>query len=187
MKADASHHQADAITSGAAFIGIAVALLGGPGWEAADDWAALVAAGVILFNGAGLFRAALRDLMDRAPDPGVLATVSEAALRTSGVRAIEKLKVRRSGTGLYVDIHVQAHPAMSLHDAHILSGRVKSAIRQRVPAAIGVLIHMEPYEPDADTVLDAAIVSEATTDPRIDDHDDNDDTPSKRSHSVSAT
>ena len=44
VKADASHHRADAITSGAAFIGIAVALAGGPGWEAADDWAALVAA-----------------------------------------------------------------------------------------------------------------------------------------------
>ena len=46
VRADASHHQADAITSGAAFIGITVALLGGPGWEAADDWAALVAAAV---------------------------------------------------------------------------------------------------------------------------------------------
>jgi divalent metal cation (Fe/Co/Zn/Cd) transporter len=78
----------------------------------------------------------------------LLSTVSEAALETSGVRAIEKLKIRRSGTGFYVDIHVHAHPAMSLHDAHILSGRVKSAIRRRVPAAVGVLIHMEPYEPD---------------------------------------
>jgi divalent metal cation (Fe/Co/Zn/Cd) transporter len=36
---------------------------------------------------------------------------------------------------------------MTLHDAHILSGIVKSAIRQRIPAAVGVLIHMEPYEP----------------------------------------
>jgi cation diffusion facilitator family transporter len=149
VRADASHHQADAITSGAAFIGISVAILGGPGWEAADDWAALVAAGVISVNGVMLFRAALRDLMDRAPDPGLLAQVRAAALETSEVRAIEKLKVRRSGTGLYVDLHVQAHPAMSLHDAHILSGRVKGAIRRRVPAALGVLIHMEPFEPDA--------------------------------------
>jgi cation diffusion facilitator family transporter len=148
VRADASHHMADAITSGAAFIGIAVAVVGGPGWEAADDWAALVAAGVIIVNGLLLFRSSLRDLMDRAPDPELLAIVSAAALETTEVRAIEKLKIRRSGTGFYVDIHVQAHPAMSLHDAHILSGRVKSAIRRRVPAALGVLIHMEPYEPD---------------------------------------
>ena len=146
VKADASHHYADAITSGAAFIGIAIAVLGGPGWEAADDWAALVAAAVISVNGILVLRTALRDLMDRAPEPGLFAAVSDAALTTPDVQAIEKLKMRRSGTHLYVDIHVQAHPDMSLHDAHILSGCVKSAIRRRVPSVIGVLVHMEPYE-----------------------------------------
>ncbi len=147
VAADAWHHRADAISSGAAFIGITMALIGGPGWEPADDWAALVAAGVILINGGLLLRTALRDLMDRAPEPSVLATVSDAALTTPGVLAIEKLKIRKSGTAFYVDIHVQADPALSLHDAHILSGMVKTAIRQRVPAAMGVLIHMEPFEP----------------------------------------
>lgn len=147
VAADAWHHRADAISSGAAFIGITVALIGGPGWEPADDWAALVAAGVILVNGGLLMRTAIRDLMDRAPEPAILATVSDAALTTPGVLAIEKLKIRKTGTAFYVDIHVQADPALSLHDAHILSGMVKSAIRQRVPAAMGVLIHMEPFEP----------------------------------------
>jgi len=150
VAADAWHHRADAISSGAAFIGITIALIGGPGWEPADDWAALVAAGVILINGGLLLRTALRDLMDRAPEPAVLATVADAALTTPGVLAIEKLKIRKSGTAFYVDIHVQADPALSLHDAHILSGMVKTAIRQRVPAAMGVLIHMEPFEPTED-------------------------------------
>ncbi len=150
VAADAWHHRADAITSGAAFIGISLALIGGPGWEPADDWAALVAAGVILMNGSLLLRTALRDLMDRAPAPAVLAAVADAASTTPGVLAIEKLKIRKSGTAFYVDIHVQADPALSLHDAHILSGMVKTAIRQRVPAAMGVLIHMEPFEPTED-------------------------------------
>ena len=150
VAADAWHHRADAITSGAAFIGISMALIGGEGWEPADDWAALVAAAVILINGSLLLRTALRDLMDRAPAPAVLATVADAAITTPGVLAIEKLKIRKSGTAFYVDIHVQADPALSLHDAHILSGMVKTAIRQRVPAAMGVLIHMEPFEPTED-------------------------------------
>jgi cation diffusion facilitator family transporter len=145
--ADGWHHRADAITSAAAFIGIAVAIVGGPGWEPADDWAALVAAVIIGINATLLLRTALGDLMDRAPGTAVHDQVSDAALRTSGVLAIEKLKIRKTGTAFYVDIHVQADPSMSLHDAHILSGRVKSAVRSRVPAAAGVLIHMEPYEP----------------------------------------
>lgn len=146
VQADAWHHRADAITSAAAFIGISIALWGGAGWEAADDWAALVAAVVICVNGWLLFRRATMDLMDRAPDTALFERIAEAARQTSGVLAIEKLKVRKSGTSHYIDIHVQAEPTMSLHDAHILSGRVKGAIRGQVPTAAGVLIHMEPYE-----------------------------------------
>jgi divalent metal cation (Fe/Co/Zn/Cd) transporter len=123
-----------------------VAIVGGPGWEPADDWAALVAAAIIAINATLLLRTALGDLMDRAPDITIQSVVSTAALGTPGVLAIEKLKIRKTGTAYYVDIHVQAEPSMTLHDAHILSGIVKSAIRQRIPAAVGVLIHMEPYE-----------------------------------------
>jgi divalent metal cation (Fe/Co/Zn/Cd) transporter len=63
-----------------------------------------------------------------------------------GVQATEKLKVRKAGMGFYVDIHVQADPGMSLYDAHTLSGRVKTAMRAAVPAVLGVIIHMEPFE-----------------------------------------
>jgi cation diffusion facilitator family transporter len=148
VEVDGWHHRSDAITSGAAFIGISLALAGGPGWEPADDWAALLAGCVIFANGSLLLRKALRDLMDRAPDAPLFDAIADAARSTSGVMAIEKLKIRKSGTGHYVDIHVQADPALSLHDAHILSGRVKSAIRMRTPSTLGVLIHMEPFEPD---------------------------------------
>ncbi|MEP6765480.1 MAG: cation diffusion facilitator family transporter [Gemmatimonadaceae bacterium] len=145
-EADAWHHRADAITSAAAFVGISIALIGGKGWEQADDWAALLAAAVIGGNGIIMLRRSLRDLMDRAPSSELLTQVGNAALSTPGVLAIEKLKVRRYGMGLYVDIHVQANPSLSLHDAHVLSGIVKSAIRRDVPSALGVLIHMEPFE-----------------------------------------
>ncbi len=147
VHADAWHHRADAITSAAAFVGISVALIGGAGWESADDWAALLAAVIICVNGGLLLKRAAFDLMDRAPEADLLEVVSLAARSTSGVLAIEKLKIRKSGQGHYVDIHVQADPELSLHHAHVLSGRVKGAIRGRVPSVLGVLVHMEPYEP----------------------------------------
>lgn len=150
LEADAWHHRADAFTSLAAFTGISIALIGGPGWAQADAWAALVAAFVIAVNGGGLIRISTRDLMDRAPEPELYSIVGEAALGTPGVLAIEKMKIRKSGMEHYVDIHVQALPTMSLRDAHNLSGRVKYAIRQAVPTAAGVLIHMEPFEPGSE-------------------------------------
>lgn len=146
VKADAWHHRSDAITSAAAFIGISIALLGGPGWESADDWAALAASCVIVVNALMLMRPAIQDLMDRSPGSEFLDRISAAALATPDVRFIEKLKVRKVGFGYYVDLHVQAEPTISLRDAHNLSGRVKSSIRSAVPEVSGVLIHMEPHE-----------------------------------------
>jgi cation diffusion facilitator family transporter len=146
VKADAWHHRSDAITSIAAFIGISVALAGGPGWESADDWAALFASGIIVFNALRLLRPAIDDIMDRSPGTELEARISAAALGTPEVEAIEKLRIRKVGLHYQVDLHVQAQPGMSLHDAHLLSGRVKGSIRCAVPEVGAVLIHMEPHE-----------------------------------------
>ncbi|HEX3553188.1 MAG TPA: cation diffusion facilitator family transporter [Thermoanaerobaculia bacterium] len=148
VKGDAWHHRSDALTSAAAAVGIGIALIGGPRWAAADDWAALAAAAVILFNGVRILRPAVGDLMDRSPEGEVVERIAAAALSVPEVAATEKLKVRRAGLGLFVDIHVQADPAMSLHDAHVLSGKVKGAIQAAVPTVLGVLVHMEPFEGD---------------------------------------
>lgn len=152
MKADAGHHLSDAITSGAAFVGILVAVIGTrvhahPAWASADDWAALVASGVIAVNGVRLLLPALHDLMDRMPGPDLVGAVEIAARGEPGVLDVEKVHVRRHGPALYVDIHVHADAATPLDVAHVISGRVKGAIRRAVPAVHGVLVHMEPYEP----------------------------------------
>jgi cation diffusion facilitator family transporter len=144
VRADAWHHRSDAITSGAAAVGITVALW--TGIPEADDWAALVAAGVIAINGVLILRPALAELMDRAPEREVIDCIAVTAMAVPGVLAIEKLRARRAGLSLSVDLHVQADPAMTLHDAHILSGRVKTAIRAAEPTVSGVLVHMEPFE-----------------------------------------
>jgi cation diffusion facilitator family transporter len=151
VKADAWHHLSDAITSGAAFLGISIALLGaryagGSGWESADDWAALLAANVIAYNGVKMLRPALHDLMDRSPGSEFLEMVRRAAETVPGVLATEKLFIRKTGTQYRVTIHVQADPGLSLRDAHVLGGKVKGAIRAAVPQVQSVLVHMEPFD-----------------------------------------
>jgi divalent metal cation (Fe/Co/Zn/Cd) transporter len=72
VRADAWHHRSDAITSAAAFIGISISIIGGRGWEPADDWAALLASLIIFYNGVNILRPAISDLMDHAPGTGVV-------------------------------------------------------------------------------------------------------------------
>lgn len=143
---DALHHLSDALTSVAAIIGVGLAVLGGPQWAPADDWAALVAGGVIFVAGINMLRKAILELMDRGADATFVELVRSTARGVEGVRAVEKLAVRKSGISHRVNIHIHANPAMSLHDAHALSGKVKWTIRQAAPTVQSVLVHMEPFE-----------------------------------------
>ena len=149
VQADAWHHRSDAITSGAAFLGIGIALIGGEAYAAADDAAALLASGIIAFNGVRLLRPALADLMDRAPEAELLESVAEEAAREEGVLHIEKVVARRAGVGHFVTVHVQADRDLTLHDAHELGGRVRSRIVTSLPLVLDATIHMEPYDADA--------------------------------------
>jgi cation diffusion facilitator family transporter len=146
MKTDAWHHRSDAISSAAAFIGISIALYKGPGWAAADDWAALAAALVIGINGVLLLLPALDELMDKTPGTAVINTFREAALSVTEVRAVKNVRVLKRGTRFYVDIHVEVDGDLSLKKAHIVSGKVKSSFREAAPNFADSSIHMEPYK-----------------------------------------
>jgi cation diffusion facilitator family transporter len=151
VRAEAWHHLSDAVTSAAAFIGISVAVVAtelwpDTHWESADDWAALVASLVIAYNGVTILRTASTELMDRAPGQDVVETIRGAAERVPGVLATEKIAVRKAGVVFRVTLHVQASPHLSLHDAHVLGGKVKGAIRAAEPRVDAVLVHLEPFE-----------------------------------------
>jgi len=142
---EAMHHWSDAMTSGAAFVGICVALWGGPGWETADDWAALFACGIIAFNGAGMTMKALGDIMDTAVPREFEDEVRAIASGVPGVRALHKLRVRKSGLSHLVDIQVRVDGDLSVRTGHEIAHAVKDALLASVPHAISdVIVHIEP-------------------------------------------
>ena len=148
IRADAWHHRSDAITSAAAFAGICVALLGGPGYETADDWAALLASGIILINGYSILRPALGEILDRAPDSGIEAEVRRLAGSVLGVQGTHKCLVRKLGLDFFVDLDLQVDGQMTVRDSHDLAHAVQNAIRSELPLITKVLIHVEPAQPD---------------------------------------
>jgi cation diffusion facilitator family transporter len=141
---DAWHHRSDAITSFAAAIGITVALLGGQGFESADDWAAIAAACVIAWNGWRLLRPALNELMDRSPNRDVVDRIRAVAEAVPGVARVEKCLVRQMGYQYFVDMHVEVDPQMTVLHSHEIAHQVKDNVRAQVPRVRDVLVHIEP-------------------------------------------
>jgi len=144
IKADAWHHRSDAITSLAAGIGISVSLIGGRGYERADDVAAVAAALVIAWNGWRVLRPALSELMDRSPSRDVVERVRRIAASAPGVEGVEKCMVRKMGHNYYVDMHVEVDPQMTVERSHHIAHEVKDKIRSELPRVRDVLVHIEP-------------------------------------------
>jgi len=146
VKTDAWHHRADVLTSIGAFIGISVALIGGKGWEQADDWAALFTCGFIGFNGYKLLLPALLEVMDTAPPKELQAAVRAIAAGVPGVAEVEKCHVRKMGLNYYVDIHIGVDADLTVRAGHGISHAVKDTIRTVKPEIVDVLVHIEPIE-----------------------------------------
>jgi cation diffusion facilitator family transporter len=142
---EALHHWSDAMTSAAAFVGIAIALAGGPGWETADDWAALFACVIIAFNGVGMLNKALGDVMDSAVPRKFENEIRDIALAVPGVGALDKVRTRKSGLSHLVDIQVRVDGGLTVREGHHIAHAVKDALMASVPHAISdVTVHVEP-------------------------------------------
>jgi cation diffusion facilitator family transporter len=145
VKSDAYHHRADAITSIAAFIGISIALLLGPGHESADDWAALAAACIIVYNAIMLLRPAVNEVMDAAPSKEIVGRIRDLASQNPLVRKVEKCFVRKMGFDYFVDIHIQVDGTLSVTQGHAIAHAVKAKLLQSKLRIKDVLVHVEPY------------------------------------------
>jgi cation diffusion facilitator family transporter len=146
LKADAWHHRSDAITSVAAFIGISIALFMGKGYESADDWAALLASGFILYNSYLIFRPALGEIMDEHLYDDLVADIRKVALQVEGIVGTEKCFIRKAGMKYHVDLHAIVDATISVKEGHVLAHNLKDKLRQELPELGHVLIHIEPNE-----------------------------------------
>jgi len=145
IKADAWHHLSDAISSFAALLGVGIAIYLGPGYEAADDWAALVAAGFILLNALQFLRNGLRELMDANPGAAFVLSIETLANEVQGAEGAHKVRIRKMGLEYFIDIHVQVDENLTVRQGHDIAHEVKEHIREKFTYVTDVLVHIEPH------------------------------------------
>ncbi|MGA2888841.1 MAG: cation diffusion facilitator family transporter [Terracidiphilus sp.] len=144
VRSDAWHHLSDAITSTFAFIGISIAL-----WSrnpAADDWAALCASPIIIFNALRQLRTPFEELLDIAPSPQMEQLVRSVASGMPGVIGLEKCHVRKMGFRYYVDLHVVVDGTLTVRQGHNIAHDVEDSLLDKLPKIAEVLVHVEPEE-----------------------------------------
>jgi cation diffusion facilitator family transporter len=146
LRADAWHHRSDAVTSVLAFIGISIAIYGGKGYETADDWAALLAAGFILYNSYLIFRPALGEIMDEHVYDDLIDEIRKVASSVDGVLDTEKCFIRKTGMKFLVDLHAIVNADITVREGHEIAHKLKDTLLKELPQLGHVLIHIEPDE-----------------------------------------
>lgn len=146
LKADAWHHRSDAITSVMAFLGISISLIFGEGYETADDWAALLASGFILYNSYLIFRPALGEIMDEHLYDDLVLEIKKKSVQVEGIVDTEKCYVRKTGMKYHVDLHARVKGDISVKKGHDIAHNLQEYLYQHVDNLAHVLIHIEPHE-----------------------------------------
>ncbi|RKY93862.1 MAG: cation-efflux pump [Ignavibacteriae bacterium] len=140
---DAWHQRSDAITSFTVFIGISVALIGGEGYEVADDYAALFASIIIIINSYRLLKPALFELMDTAPPDETINKIRSVALEVPGVEGLDKCFMRKMGFEYFIDIHVIVDGNIPVNEGHEIAHKVKDELKKTFLNIRDVLVHIE--------------------------------------------
>lgn len=145
LKADAWHHRSDAITSLTAFIGIAIAVIFGKGYESADDWAALVASGIILFNSYRIFRPALSEVMDEDLYPDLQQEIRDGAAKVPGVLGTKRCFIRKSGMKYHVNLQVFVDGEILVREGAVIARNIQIELLSKIPVLGDILIRVEPH------------------------------------------
>jgi len=143
--ANAWDHRSDALCSLAVFIGLSVINLGGIRWIWADEIAAMVVASAILWSGSRVLLASISEMLDPQAEPAFVQEVRLAAAKVPGVRAVEKLWIRKSGIEYLVDIHVQVDADITVAAGHAIGHQVRHQLVARFARIRDVLVHLEPF------------------------------------------
>jgi cation diffusion facilitator family transporter len=143
--ANAWDHRSDALCSLAVLIGLSVVRWCGPAYLWADEVAALVVVSAIVWTGAQLFRSSANELMDVQAGDEFVRQLRTATQQVPGVRAVEKLWVRKSGLEYLADMHLEVDAQVTVAEGHRIGHVVKDRLIRQFPALRDVLVHLEPY------------------------------------------
>ncbi len=148
LEADALHFQTDVWSSAVVILGLAAVKMGGalPGWawlRNADAIAALGVSGLVIWVSIRLGRRTVDELLDTAP-AGMERDIRTTVESVPGVRNCHDIRVRRSGSVIFVDLHVLVDGGQTLAQAHELTETIESAIHRIAPDA-DVTVHPEPF------------------------------------------
>ncbi len=146
LLANALDHRTDAVASLLVLVAVGVAHLAGPSWAFLDKLAGLILGALMGYESFKLTWGATQDLLDAAPSHEIINDLREHVLPVPGVLAYHNFRARRVGDLYEVDLHIQVAPEKTVTEGHSIADAVETAILNRHPEVLDVMVHVEPAD-----------------------------------------
>jgi cation diffusion facilitator family transporter len=143
VMANAWHHRSDVISSIPPLVAVVAAAIN-PKWAFLDAVGALVVALLILRVAWKIAAPALAELTERGASPQELQIIEALACAVSGVCSVHKIRTRRLGAGLFIDLHVVVDGDLTVRASHEIASAMQKALIDNGPAVADVTVHVEP-------------------------------------------
>jgi|LSQX01.1.fsa_nt_gb cation diffusion facilitator family transporter len=145
--AKAWDHRSDALSSLGTLVGIGGAFFGGEKMRFLDPLAAVTVSVFIVRAALPILRDSLDELIESSLPGELEKQLQSDIVSVPGVNSFHKLKTRRIGSSIAVDVHLQMNGSLSLTEAHDISRKVEEAIWNRFGDEAQISLHMEPSLP----------------------------------------
>ena len=138
--ANAWHHRSDALSSIVVLFGVGLASYGFP-WM--DSVAAIAVAVFIAKVGADFVYDSVKELVDTALEPELVAEIEKEFKKSPGVRGVHNLKTRKVGDAALVDVNIEVDSKISVSEGHEIATRSAKKIVNKFEDVVDVTVHTD--------------------------------------------
>lgn len=142
LRANAWHHRSDALSSVVVLVSGGAALLGFFGFG--DHLAGLLVGLMVLTVGGKLGFEALVELSEGSAGKETINRINDVIAGFEEVHDAHRLRVRRVGRELIMDIHIVLDPHLTIKEGHDIVRSVESAVEEGIDWPISLTIHVDP-------------------------------------------
>jgi len=140
IKADALHYRTDLLVNASVIVALILSFYG---WAYFDAIFALGIAVFILYSAWQIAKESIDLLMDHELPDEERNKIKEAVLAHDNVYGLHDLRTRRSGTRIFIQLHLELDSTLPLSAAHIIADSVERELEQLYDDA-EVIIHEDP-------------------------------------------
>lgn len=145
IRADALHYQTDLYTNGA--ILIALGVIHFTDFEIIDPILGIGISIYMIYSAYPIIKEGFLMLMDIALSEDEIEKIQDYLLCVDDINGSHDLTTRRSGSDIFITVHIVFNVSVSLYDAHRVSDKIEEGLQKLFKdERVHSIIHMDPYD-----------------------------------------